>query len=86
MVDMTQLRIIYGGTFDPAHYGHLKLVKILANQISLSKVIIMSNNVPSHRPQPGVTSAQRVHMLRLVIADRPLSTLDERELRHDTFS
>ena len=41
MVDMTQLQAIYGGTFDPVHYGHLKPVEILANQIGLSKVIIM---------------------------------------------
>ncbi|WP_179208264.1 adenylyltransferase/cytidyltransferase family protein, partial [Klebsiella pneumoniae] len=44
MVDMTQLQAIYGGTFDPVHYGHLKPVEILANQIGLSKVIIMPNN------------------------------------------
>lgn len=49
MVDMTQLQAIYGGTFDPVHYGHLKPVEILANQIGLSKVIIMPNNVPPHR-------------------------------------
>ncbi len=84
MVDMTQLQAIYGGTFDPVHYGHLKPVEILANQIGLSKVIIMPNNVPPHRPQPEATSAQRVHMLKLAIADKPLFTLDERELRRDT--
>mgnify|MGYP001015375877 CR=1 FL=1 len=81
MVDMTQLQAIYGGTFDPVHYGHLKPVEILANQIGLSKVIIMPNNVPPHRPQPEATSAQRMHMLKLAIADKPLFTLDERELR-----
>ena len=85
-VDMTQLQAIYGGTFDPVHYGHLKPVEILANQIGLSKVIIMPNNVPPHRPQPEATSAQRVHMLKLAIADKPLFTLDERELRRDTPS
>ncbi len=84
MVDMTQLQAIYGGTFDPVHYGHLKPVEILANQIGLSKVIIMPNNVPPHRPQPEATSAQRVHMLKLAIADKPLFTLDERELQRDT--
>lgn len=85
MVDMTQLQAIYGGTFDPVHYGHLKPVEITANQIGLSKVIIMPNNVPPHRPQPEATSAQRVHMLKLAIADKPLFTLDERELRRDTL-
>lgn len=68
MVDMTQLQAIYGGTFDPVHYGHLKPVEDLANQISLSKVIICANNdIPPHRPQPEATSAQRVHMLKLAI-------------------
>ncbi len=86
MVDMTQLQAIYGGTFDPVHYGHLKPVEIPANQIGLSKVIIMPNNVPPHRPQPEATSAQRVHMLKLAIADKPLFTLDERELRRDTLT
>ena len=86
MVDMTQLQAIYGGTFDPVHYGHLKPVEILANQIGLSKVIIMPNNVPPHRPQPEATGAQRVHMLKLAIADKPLFTLDGRELRRDTPS
>lgn len=85
MVDMTQLQAIYGGTFDPVHYGHLKPVEILANQIGLSKVIIMPNNVPPHRPQPEASSAQRVHMLELAIADKPLFTLDKRELQRDTL-
>ena len=86
MVDMTQLQAMYGGTFDPVHYGHLKPVEILAQQIGLAKVIIVPNNVPPHRPQPEATSAQRLHMLELAIADRPLFVLDERELQHDTPS
>ena len=86
MVDMTQLQAMYGGTFDPVHYGHLKPVEILANQIGLSRVIIVPNNVPPHRPQPEATSAQRVHMLELAIADKPLFVLDERELQRDTPS
>ena len=45
MVDMTQLLAMYGGTFDPVHYGHLKPVEILANQIGLNQVTIVPNNV-----------------------------------------
>lgn len=69
MVDMTQLQAMYGGTFDPVHYGHLKPVEILANQIGLNRVTIVPNNVPPHRPQPEATSDQRRHMLELAIAD-----------------
>lgn len=86
MVDMNSLQALFGGTFDPVHYGHLKPVEILANLIGLQRVIIMPNNVPPHRPQPEASSAQRKHMLGLAIADKPLFKLDERELRRDTPS
>lgn len=80
MVDMKQLQALFGGTFDPVHYGHLKPVEALANLIGLSKVTIMPNNVPPHRPQPEANSQQRKTMVELAIADKPLFTLDEREL------
>ncbi|MCE9991496.1 nicotinate-nucleotide adenylyltransferase [Enterobacter asburiae] len=86
MDNMHSLQALYGGTFDPVHYGHLKPVEILANLIGLKRVIIMPNNVPPHRPQPEATSEQRKQMLELAIADKPLFTLDERELRRDTPS
>lgn len=83
---MHSLQALYGGTFDPVHYGHLKPVEILANLIGLQRVIIMPNNVPPHRPQPEATSEQRKEMLALAIADKPLFRLDERELRRNTPS
>lgn len=86
MVDMNQLQALFGGTFDPIHYGHLKPVEALANQIGLSRVIIMPNNVPPHRPQPEATSVQRKAMVELAIGDKPLFTLDERELRRESPS
>lgn len=83
---MSSLQALFGGTFDPVHYGHLKPVEILTNLIGLQRVIIMPNSVPPHRPQPEATSEQRKHMLELAIADKPLFQLDERELRRDTPS
>ena len=83
---MHSLQALFGGTFDPIHYGHLKPVEILANQIGLQCVTIMPNNVPPHRPQPEASPAQRKEMLELAIADKPLFRLDERELRRDTPS
>lgn len=83
MVDMKSLQALFGGTFDPVHYGHLKPVETLANLIGLTQVTIIPNNVPPHRPQPEANSAQRKHMLELAIADKPLFTLDERELKRN---
>lgn len=86
MVDMNQLQALFGGTFDPIHYGHLKPVEALANQIGLTRVIIMPNNVPPHRPQPEATSEQRKQMVQRAISDKPLFSLDERELKRETPS
>ena len=80
------LQAIYGGTFDPIHYGHLNSVIALAEQASLQQVIIMPNNVPPHRPQPEASSAQRRSMVELAIAGKPLFQLDCRELKRATPS
>lgn len=85
-VDMKSLQALFGGTFDPVHYGHLKPVETLANLIGLTRVTIIPNNVPPHRPQPEANSMQRKHMLELAIADKPLFTLDERELKRNAPS
>jgi len=86
MGDMNQLQALFGGTFDPVHYGHLLPVEALANLVGLGRVTIMPNNVPPHRPQPEASAAQRKTMLELAIADKPLFALDDRELKRDTPS
>ncbi|MBJ3814545.1 nicotinate-nucleotide adenylyltransferase [Shimwellia pseudoproteus] len=80
------LLALFGGTFDPIHYGHLKPVAALAQQIALRHVIIMPNNVPPHRPQPQASSEQRKMMVSLAIARNPLFQLDCRELQRSAPS
>lgn len=80
------LLALFGGTFDPIHYGHLKPVEALARQINLHQVVIMPNNVPPHRPQPQASSAQRKAMVELAIAGNDLFRLDCRELARSTPS
>lgn len=77
---------IYGGTFDPIHYGHLNSVAALAKQVALHQVTIMPNNVPPHRPQPEANSEQRKTMVELAIDGHPLFRLDDRELQRKTPS
>ncbi len=69
------------------HYGHLKPVEILANLIGLSRVIIQCPITSRrHRAQPEASGEQRKRMVELAIADKPLFSLDERELKRDTAS
>lgn len=54
---MSELQAIFGGTFDPVHYGHLRTVEALAALTGLQKVTLLPNNVPPHRPQPVASPA-----------------------------
>ncbi|MXP51466.1 nicotinate-nucleotide adenylyltransferase [Pantoea sp. SoEX] len=81
-----ELYAVFGGTFDPVHFGHLLPVKILANQIGLDKVTIVPNNIPPHRLQPEANAKQRLDMLKFAVEKEPLFKIDTRELKHKTPS
>jgi len=83
---MSELCALFGGTFDPVHYGHLHPAEALAHQVGLKTVTLMPNNVPPHRPQPEASAAQRLAMLQCAISDRPLFDIDTRELQRTTPS
>lgn len=80
------MHVIYGGTFDPVHHGHLRLAVELRERLGVPEVSLMPCHVPPHRDQPGATSDQRVALLDLAIAGEPGLTLDARELRRDGAS
>lgn len=86
MSEQPKLQALFGGTFDPIHYGHLHPVEALARQVGLHKVTLLPNNVPPHRPQPEASAAQRVEMVRLAIAGNELFDIDLREMQRDTPS
>ncbi|MQL50532.1 nicotinate-nucleotide adenylyltransferase [Photorhabdus khanii] len=80
------IQALFGGTFDPIHYGHLHSVEALAHQTGLKQVILLPNHVPPHRPQPEATAQQRLEMVRLTVQGNPLFTVDTRELERTTPS
>ncbi len=84
--EKNELVALFGGTFDPIHYGHLRPVEQLAREIGLEKVLLLPNNVPPHRPQPEATPAQRLTMAQLAVQDNPLFSVDSRELQRNTPS
>ncbi|MBI6191543.1 nicotinate-nucleotide adenylyltransferase [Providencia rettgeri] len=80
------LLALFGGTFDPIHFGHLRPVQALAQQVGLEKVILLPNHVPPHRPQPEATPSQRLEMVKLAIQNAPLFAIDTRELEKNSPS
>ena len=72
---------IFGGTFDPVHFGHLRLAQELAESLRVEEVRFMPGGQPPHRASPQVTALQRLDMTRLAIADNALFRIDDREVR-----
>lgn len=71
---------IYGGTFDPVHYGHLRTALDVQQALGLEQVRFVPCAQPVHRGQPGVSAAERLQMLRLALADQAEFVVDDREL------
>ena len=80
---MHKLTCLFGGTFDPIHYGHLKPLVELQQHCSCEEVRIIPAAVPPHRPAPVASTADRLAMLRLALAEYPGFTLDSCELDRD---
>ena len=77
---------ILGGTFDPVHWGHVRIASETAAALQLPEVRLMPSQVPVHRAAPGATGDQRLAMLKLAVAGAPGLSVDDRELTRDTPS
>ncbi len=77
---------ILGGTFDPPHFGHLRLAQELAEGLVLGEVLFIPAGLPPHRTPPFASPQQRLEMVRLGIDGNPLFALDEREIFKPTPS
>ncbi len=63
---------VFGGTFDPVHYGHLLLAECCREQHRLDEVWFLPAAVPPHKQGQDRTPAEmRIEMLQLAIAGHP---------------
>jgi nicotinate-nucleotide adenylyltransferase len=72
---------ILGGTFDPIHYGHLRLAEEMLELAGLQQIRFIPTGNPPHRDTPRVSAQHRSAMVKLAIADQPGFVLDEREVK-----
>jgi nicotinate-nucleotide adenylyltransferase len=82
MRDPRVIRVLYGGTFDPVHLGHVAVARAARDALDAT-VAFMPAADPPHRAPPGAPADDRAAMLELAIAGEPGLALDLRELRRD---
>lgn len=72
---------ILGGTFDPIHFGHLRMGQEILNIHHVAKIHFIPCYQPVHRPAPATSPNDRLEMLRLAVQHEPRFIADDREIR-----
>lgn len=80
---MPKLIGLFGGTFDPIHYGHLRTALDVMQATGLAEVRFIPNRLPPHRGSPLLNDQLRAELVQLAISDTPGFVLDQRELQRD---
>jgi nicotinate-nucleotide adenylyltransferase len=71
---------ILGGTFNPIHFGHLRMAEELAEGLKLNQVRFIPSANPPHKALPAIRAQQRAEMVQLAIQGHSTFMLDTREL------
>jgi len=61
---------IFGGTFNPIHYGHLMVVEYLKEELQLDKVLFIPTGNPPHK-ELDVSAEDRYKMVDIAISSNP---------------
>jgi nicotinate-nucleotide adenylyltransferase len=77
---------IFGGTFDPIHYGHLRTALELKDLLDLGPVHFVPCGHPPHRAEPMTDGRLRLRMVEAAIRGEAGFVADDRELRRPGVS
>jgi nicotinate-nucleotide adenylyltransferase len=72
---------VFGGTFDPIHYGHLRSALEVQQLFQLRELRLIPCANPPHRQQPMTPASMRAEMVALAIANSPNLRCDNQELQ-----
>jgi nicotinate-nucleotide adenylyltransferase len=72
---------VFGGSFDPVHFGHLRMAEEARIQAGLDRVLFVPTQVSPFKVGRTVTPGeQRLEMLHIALADNPAFAASDVEL------
>ncbi len=74
---------VFGGTFDPIHYGHLRTAFEMLQALRFDEVRFMPCGDPPHRGETFADAKLRYEMVHVATEQQSGFTVDDRELRRD---
>ncbi|MDX1507883.1 MAG: nicotinate-nucleotide adenylyltransferase [Woeseiaceae bacterium] len=74
---------VFGGTFDPIHYGHLRTAFEMLQALRFDEVRFIPCGDPPHRGVTFASAEQRLEMVRVATEGQAGFVVDDRELRRD---
>ena len=74
---------VFGGTFDPIHYRHLRTAFEMLQALQFDEVRFIPCGDPPHRGRTEAGAAERLRMVELAVAGQEGFVADDRELRRD---
>ena len=78
---------LFGGTFDPVHFGHLILADNVREYFNLNRIIFIPSKWPPHKKTCFLTEARlRLQMLKSAIRGQSFFSLSEIELEREGIS
>jgi nicotinate-nucleotide adenylyltransferase len=73
---------LFGGTFDPIHFGHLRAALEVKEGFGLTQIFLIPAAIPPHKAREGVApAADRLRMIGLAVDDEPGLTPSDVEIR-----
>lgn len=75
---------IFGGTFDPVHFGHLRMAEEVLNLTPMEQLRFVPSKQPPHRERPGASPEERLSLLEAALeGGDPRLRIDTRELKRE---
>jgi nicotinate-nucleotide adenylyltransferase len=72
---------LFGGTFNPIHFGHLRAAEEIREACGLEEVIFIPSSYPPHKKQIDIPAALRLEMVRIAIAGNSEFSVSDVELK-----